>query len=92
MYSLLSTCFRRNVLSDCTSGLYFCVLTKMQALNHFLHCPNVEDTDAITMAIKTVGQARDGNLTSKLVSFLMGETDGIPKVRYRHLWMLLPVD
>ena len=37
------------------------------------------------MAIETVGQARDDNLTTKLVSFLMGESDGNPKVRWKNI-------
>ena len=32
------------------------------------------------MAIETVGQAQDEQLTRLLIDFLMGENDGVPKV------------
>ena len=52
----------------------------LQALKHFLRCPDVEDSAALTMAIETVGQANDDQLTRQLIDFLMGEIDGVPKV------------
>ena len=61
-----------------------CVLHALwyeQALNHFLRCPDVEDSPAINMAIETVGQAQEEQLTRQLIDYLMGETDGVPKVR-----------
>ena len=33
------------------------------------------------MAIETVGQANDDQLTRQLIDFLMGEIDGVPKVK-----------
>uniref|UniRef100_A0A3P8TSU1 WD repeat domain 19 n=1 Tax=Amphiprion percula TaxID=161767 RepID=A0A3P8TSU1_AMPPE len=50
-----------------------------RALKHFLKCPNNEDNMAIEMAIETVGQAKDTSLTSQLIDYLMGESDGMPK-------------
>lgn len=50
-----------------------------RALKHFLKCPNTEDTLAVEMAIETVGQAKDPTLTSQLIDYLMGESDGMPK-------------
>ncbi|XP_029010876.1 WD repeat-containing protein 19 [Betta splendens] len=50
-----------------------------RALKHFLKCPNSEDNLAVEMAIETVGQAKDSSLTSQLIDYLMGESDGIPK-------------
>ncbi|KAI0219651.1 WD repeat-containing protein 19 [Lamellibrachia satsuma] len=50
-----------------------------RALKHFLRCPDVEDSAALTMAIETVGQANDDQLTRQLIDFLMGEIDGVPK-------------
>ncbi len=40
----------------------------------------MDDSAAINMAIETVGQALDETLTRHLVDYLMGETDGVPKV------------
>nr|XP_023405566.1 WD repeat-containing protein 19 isoform X2 [Loxodonta africana] len=50
-----------------------------RALKHFLKCPSSEDNVAIEMAIETVGQAKDELLTSQLIDYLMGESDGMPK-------------
>lgn len=51
-----------------------------QALKHFLRVQSIEDTQSIDLAIETVGQANDDGLTRVLINFLMGETDGMPKV------------
>ena len=41
------------------------------------------------MAIETVGQAKEEQLTRMLIDYLMGEDDGIPKVLYDGtLWYL----
>ena len=41
------------------------------------------------MAIETVGQAKEEQLTRMLIDYLMGEDDGIPKVLYDGtLWCL----
>ncbi|KAF7656695.1 hypothetical protein LDENG_00037970 [Lucifuga dentata] len=50
-----------------------------RALNHFLKCPNADDSLAVKMAIETVGQAKDVFLTNQLIDYLMGESDGMPK-------------
>lgn len=50
-----------------------------RALKHYLKCPNMEDTLAVEMAIETVGQAKDPALTTQLIDYLLGESDGIPK-------------
>ncbi|XP_070553702.1 WD repeat-containing protein 19-like isoform X2 [Ptychodera flava] len=51
-----------------------------RALKHFLKCPVTnDDSQAIEMAIETVGQANDDVLTHQLIDYLMGETDNIPK-------------
>ena len=62
----------------------------MQALKHFLRTTNEAENDAaITMAIETVGQAKEEQLTRMLIDYLMGEDDGIPKVLYDGtLWCL----
>jgi len=49
-------------------------------MKHFLLCSGNEDDPAIEMAITTVGSAKDSQITNQLISFLMGETDGVPKV------------
>ena len=59
------------------------VYHNMQALKHFLRTTNEAENDAaITMAIETVGQAKEEQLTRMLIDYLMGEDDGIPKVLY----------
>ncbi|CAL1601444.1 unnamed protein product [Knipowitschia caucasica] len=50
-----------------------------RALKHFLKCPNTEDNLAVEMAIETVGQAKDQSLTTQLIDYLMGESDGVPR-------------
>ncbi|XP_019617748.1 PREDICTED: WD repeat-containing protein 19-like [Branchiostoma belcheri] len=50
-----------------------------RALKHFLKCPSGDDSQAIEMAIETVGAANDDTLTHQLIDYLMGETDGMPK-------------
>ncbi|XP_033828361.1 WD repeat-containing protein 19 [Periophthalmus magnuspinnatus] len=50
-----------------------------RALKHFLKCPNTEDNLAVEMAIETVGQAKDASLTTQLIDYLMGESDGVPR-------------
>ena len=62
----------------------------MQALKHFLRTTNEAENDAaITMAIETVGQAKEEQLTRMLIDYLMGEDDGIPKVLYDGTWWCL---
>lgn len=51
----------------------------LQALKHFVKCSG-EDSQAIELAIETVGRANDESLTRMLIDFLMGETDNVPKV------------
>ncbi|XP_005286412.2 WD repeat-containing protein 19 isoform X5 [Chrysemys picta bellii] len=51
-----------------------------RALKHFLKSPTTEDNMAIEMAIETVGQAKDEALTNQLIDYLMGESDGMPKL------------
>lgn len=48
-------------------------------MKHFLRCDG-ENSQAIELAIETVGRANDDQLTNELVNFLMGDTDGVPKV------------
>lgn len=40
---------------------------------------NTDDSEAINLAIETVGLSKDPHLSRQLIDFLMGETDGIPK-------------
>lgn len=41
---------------------------------------NSEDAEPVSLAIDVVSAANDNHLTSQLIEFLLGETDGIPKV------------
>lgn len=42
---------------------------------------STEDSESIQMAIDVVAASNDDGLTRQLIDFLMGEVDGIPKVR-----------
>lgn len=48
-------------------------------MKHLLLCEKDQDP-ALDLAIETVGKADDEELTRMLVDFLMGESDGLPKV------------
>ncbi|XP_071847434.1 WD repeat-containing protein 19-like isoform X2 [Apostichopus japonicus] len=63
------------------AGKFFHMCEQYQrALKHFLRCPvSVDDSQALDLAIETVGSAKDEVLTHQLIDFLMGEADGIPK-------------
>ncbi|KAJ0055626.1 hypothetical protein NL108_006477 [Boleophthalmus pectinirostris] len=50
-----------------------------RALKHFLKCSNTEDNLAVEMAIETVGQAKDPVLTTQLIDYLIGESDGVSR-------------
>lgn len=50
-----------------------------QALKHFLCVPYTEDSQALDLAIETVGRGNDVKLTHLLIDYLMGETDDMPK-------------
>jgi len=54
----------------------------LQALKHLMHVmkANSEETEAIMLAIDVVGVASDDHLANQLIEFLLGETDGIPRV------------
>jgi hypothetical protein len=41
---------------------------------------NSEDAEPVSLAIDIVSVANDNHLTNQLIEFLLGETDGIPKV------------
>lgn len=45
----------------------------------------MEDEQNIELAIETIGQANDDGLTQQLIEFLMGDTDGMPKVHATYL-------
>lgn len=44
---------------------------------------NGEDHESLKLAIDCVGLANDDSVTHKLINFLMGEMDGVPKVSER---------
>lgn len=55
-----------------------------QAVKHLIRAAqstSSEDSESIQMAIDVVAAANDDGLTRQLIDFLMGEVDGIPKVR-----------
>ncbi|KAL8576385.1 hypothetical protein ACOMHN_048952 [Nucella lapillus] len=49
-----------------------------RAMKHLLRC-SAGDSQAIELAIETVGRANDDSLTAQLIEFLMGDSDGSPK-------------
>lgn len=52
-----------------------------KALRHLMKVVknNGEESEAINMAIELVGVANDDSLTKQLLSYLLGDTDGMPK-------------
>lgn len=52
-----------------------------RALRHLMRVAknNADGKEAISLAIELVSEAKDENLTKQLVSYLTGETDGVPK-------------
>lgn len=66
--------------SKYTNGL----MCSSQAVKHLIRAAqntSTEDSESIQMAIDVVAAANDAALTRQLIDFLMGEVDGIPKVR-----------
>ena len=49
-------------------------------MKHLLRCVGDESQQALELAIKTASLANDDKITRQLIDFLMGETDGMPKV------------
>jgi len=54
----------------------------LQALKHLMQVlkANPEDAQAISLAIDAVAASSDDHLANQLIEFLLGETDGMPKV------------
>ncbi|XP_072170705.1 WD repeat-containing protein 19-like [Diadema setosum] len=73
--------FFENEKNHFLAGKFFLLCEQYsRALKHFLRCPNTgDDSQAIEMAIETVGRAKDDQLAHQLIDYLMGETDGVPK-------------
>ncbi|KAJ3099152.1 WD repeat-containing protein 19 [Phlyctochytrium planicorne] len=59
-----------------------------KALRLFVRCP-VLDGESIDLAIEAVGLAKNDKLTHELIDYLMGESDGVPKVKLSNLHVLL---
>lgn len=63
------------------------ILLFSQAVKHLIRAAqstSTEDSESIQMAIDVIAAANDDGLTRQLIDFLMGEVDGIPKVRLYH--------
>ncbi|KAK6619206.1 hypothetical protein RUM44_003588 [Polyplax serrata] len=60
---------------------YFYAKEYGKALRHLMRVVknNAEESEAINLAIEVVGVANDDSLTKQLLSYLLGETDGMPK-------------
>lgn len=60
---------------------YYYAKEYSKALRHLMRIAknNAEENEAIPLAIELVGAANDDSLTNQLVSYLLGETDGVPK-------------
>ncbi|XP_060593463.1 multiple epidermal growth factor-like domains protein 11 isoform X2 [Ruditapes philippinarum] len=71
--------FFENETNHFLSGKFFLLSGQFNmAMKHFLRCDG-ENSEAIELAIETVARANDDQLTHKLVNFLTGDTDGVPK-------------
>ena len=49
-------------------------------MHHFLQCTAIHEEEGITMAIKTVSEAKQAALTQRLIDYLIGDVDTTPKV------------
>ncbi|VDM33193.1 unnamed protein product [Hydatigera taeniaeformis] len=58
-----------------------------KAVRHLLRVPHSDTSTALDLAIEAVGEARDKKLTNMVITYLMGEADGITK-DLRHLFRL----
>ena len=74
----------------CVCQLYY--NSTLQALHLFLadHQPDSEEGSNIELAIQTIGEAQQENLTQELIEFLMGERDDQPKVSPSLVTILSP--
>ncbi|EUB64214.1 WD repeat-containing protein [Echinococcus granulosus] len=59
----------------------------VKAVRHLLQVPYSDTSSALDLAIEAVGEARDKKLTNLVITYLMGESDGIAK-DLRHLFRL----
>lgn len=59
-----------------------CPFVFFKALNHLLSIrdDDSENADALNLAVDVVGAAGDTKLTNHLMSYLLGDVDGTPKV------------
>lgn len=69
------------------SRIYYCVICLLvycKALHHLLSIrdDDSENADALNLAVDVVGAAGDTKLTNHLMSFLLGDIDGTPKVLF----------
>lgn len=55
-------------------------------MDHSVQC------SCVCVCVFQVGQAKDNSLTNQLIDYLMGESDGMPKVIYTPALFLLPFD
>ncbi|XP_022236593.1 WD repeat-containing protein 19-like, partial [Limulus polyphemus] len=53
-----------------------------KAVKHLLKVSGSDSSQAIQVAIQAVGAANEEQLTRQVIEFLMGETDGVPKVMF----------
>ena len=72
--------YRLVLLTHCNMHVLSTLLYLIQALKHFLRCPENEEGAAIDMAIEVVGRSNDNQLHQQLIEYLMGDTDNMPKV------------
>ena len=59
--------------------------TSLQALTHLMRCTGSNESKSIDLAIECIGKARNEILTNKLLEYLLGEKDQIPKVETTRL-------
>uniref|UniRef100_A0A0R3RUL2 WD repeat-containing protein 19 n=1 Tax=Elaeophora elaphi TaxID=1147741 RepID=A0A0R3RUL2_9BILA len=73
----LADYYAKNMNSQKAGFFYYKVGQYSKALDYLL--TNGEDTQAMNTAIACVVEARDADLSSRMIDYLLGEVDGIPK-------------
>uniref|UniRef100_A0A1I7VRZ3 WD repeat-containing protein 19 n=1 Tax=Loa loa TaxID=7209 RepID=A0A1I7VRZ3_LOALO len=77
MFLQLAEYYAKNMNSQKAGFFYYKAGQYSKALDYLL--TNGEDTQAMNTAITCVAEARDRDLSSHMINYLLGEIDGIPK-------------
>ncbi|VDK67285.1 unnamed protein product, partial [Onchocerca ochengi] len=77
MFLQLADYYANNMNSQKAGFFYYKARQYSKALDYLF--TNGEDSQAMKTAIACVVEAREPNLSSRMIDYLLGETDGIPK-------------